>query len=80
MTIDFFTEFLGWVSILTISYLMLSTVLIISLKGMMLSIHSKLFGLDKKVIELKYFEFLSNFKVFTMIFVVLPYFSLKIMG
>lgn len=79
-TIEQLTEFFGWTSVLVIGYLILAAVIIVFFKGMIISIHSKFFNIDKTVIELKYFEFLSNFKVAAMILVVLPYLALKIMG
>lgn len=79
-TIEQLTEFLGWTSVLVIGYLLIAAVLVVVFKDMIISIHSKFFGIEKSVIELKYFEFLSNFKVVATIFVVLPYLALKIMG
>lgn len=79
-TIEQLTEFLGWTSVLVLGYLILATVIIVLFKNMIISVHSKLFNIEKSVVELKYFEFLSNFKVVAMIFVILPYLALKIMG
>lgn len=79
-TIEQLTEFFGWTSVLVIGYLILATVIIVFFKNMIVSLHCKLFNIEKTVIELKYFEFLSNFKVAAMILVVLPYLALKIMG
>lgn len=79
-TIEQLTEFLGWTSVLVLGYLILATVIIVLFKSMIISVHSKLFNIEKSVVELKYFEFLSNFKVVAMIFVILPYLALKIMG
>ncbi len=79
-TIEQLTEFLGWTSVLVIGYLVLAALIVVLFKSMIVSLHSKLFNIEKTVIELKYFEFLSNFKVVAMIFVVLPYLALKIMG
>jgi len=79
-TIEQLTEFLGWTSVLVIGYLLIAAVLVVVFKDVIISIHSKLFGIEKSVIELKYFEFLSNFKVVATIFVILPYLALKIMA
>lgn len=79
-TLSQLTTLLGWASLINIGYLLLSTFILIFMHGWITAIHSKLFRLNAKVLELKYFEFLSNFKVITMIFFVAPYFALKIMG
>jgi len=79
-TLSQLTTLLGWATLINIGYLLLSTFILIFMKGWITSVHSQLLGLNAKVLELKYFEFLSNFKVITMIFFVAPYFALKIMG
>lgn len=79
-TLSQLTTLLGWATLINIGYLLLSTFILIFMKGWIESVHSKLFGLNARVLELKYFEFLSNYKVITMIFFVAPYFALKIMG
>ena len=44
------------------------------------SIHSKIFDIDEKQLSIKSFDFLSNYKIVTLVFMVVPYTALKIMG
>jgi hypothetical protein len=74
------TEFFGWAAVVNITYLTLATLLLASMKKWVLSIHSKLFDLDQQQISSKHFDFLSNYKVATLVFTVAPYVALKIMG
>lgn len=80
MTLSQLTELLGWASILNIGYLMLSTFVLIFMKKSITSLHSKLFDLEQKDLPLSYFNFVANYKIFTLIFIVSPYLALKIMG
>jgi uncharacterized metal-binding protein len=80
MTLSQLTEFLGWASIINIAYLMLAAIVITFAKGAISSIHSKMFRLDEKELREKYYDFLSNYKIATLVFIVAPYIALKIMG
>ena len=79
-TLPQLTEFLGWVSVINIAYLMLATLFLVFTKDRISSIHIKLFGIDKQEINSKYFDFLSFYKIATLVFFVAPYIALKIIG
>ena len=74
------TELLGWAAIINIAYLILASLVIMTMKGVVSSIHKKMFKLDDKEIGALYFKFLANYKVATLVFIVAPYLALKIMG
>tara|TARA_R110002095_G_scaffold206475_1_gene190601 strand:+ start:214 stop:459 length:246 start_codon:yes stop_codon:yes gene_type:complete len=80
MTISQLTELLGWASVINIGYLLLATLILMFMNGTVSSIHSKLFGLEEKMLRTKYFDFLSHYKIMTLVFMVAPYVALKIMG
>jgi hypothetical protein len=80
MTISQLTELLGWASVINIGYLFLATIVITLMRGFASSIHSKMFNIDEKELVSKYFDFLSNYKIVTLVFMVAPYIALKIMG
>lgn len=80
MTISQLTELLGWASVINLGYLFLATLILVFMKGTISSIHSKMFDIDKKELSSKYFDFLSNYKIVTLVFMVAPYLALKIMG
>jgi hypothetical protein len=80
ITLSQLTELLGWASIINIAYLLLATIVIAFMRGAMSSIHSKMFRMDEKELDSKYFDFLSNYKIATLVFIVFPYIALKIMG
>jgi uncharacterized protein DUF6868 len=80
ITISQLTELLGWASVLNIGYLFLATIILIFMRGTVSSIHSKMLNIDEKELSSKYFCFLSNYKIVTLVFIVAPYIALKIMG
>jgi hypothetical protein len=50
------------------------------MRGTVSSIHSRMLDIDEKELSSKYFDFLSNYKIVTLVFMVAPYIALKIMG
>jgi len=80
ISISQLTEFLGWASVINIGYLFLASIMIIFMKSTMFSIHKKMFDIDEKELNSKYFDFLSTYKIVTLVFMVAPYIALKIMG
>ena len=80
ITISQLTELLGWASVINIAYLFLATLILIFMRGTISSIHSKMLDLDEKELSSKYFDFLSIYKIVTLVFIVAPYIALKIMG
>jgi hypothetical protein len=80
VTLSQLTEFLGWASIINIAYLLLATAVIAFMREPISSIHSKMFRVDGAELDSKYFDFLSNYKIATLVFIVAPYIALKIMG
>lgn len=80
ITISQLTELLGWASVINIAYLLLATFIIKFMRGTISSIHSKMLDVDEKELSAKYFDFLGNYKIATLVFMVAPYLALKIMG
>ena len=80
ITLSQLTEILGWASLINITYLVFATIVIAFIRGAISSIHGKLFRLNGKELDSKYFDFLSNYKIMTLVFIVAPYIALKIMG
>lgn len=80
MSLSQLTELLGWATVINIGYLFLATFVIAFMNNSMSSIHGKMFGLEKKDLNARYFDFLSYYKIVTLVFMVAPYISLKIMG
>ena len=78
LTISQLTELLGWAVVINVAYLSLATMVLIFWRGAISSFHSKMFDIDKRELYSKYFDFLSNYKIVTLVFIVAPYVALKI--
>ena len=77
--IDTLTTFLGWCSVINISVLVLTTIILVMMRGPISGIHSKLFGVSQANLPSTYFQYLGNYKIAIFIFNVVPYLALKAM-
>ncbi|WP_040523312.1 DUF6868 family protein [Aliiglaciecola lipolytica] len=80
MTLQQLTELLGWAALINIAYLLLATFVLMFFPNAIMSLHSKLLTVDKSKLAPMYFNFLSIYKVMTLVFIISPYLALKIMG
>ena len=80
MTIETIREFLGWCTVINVGLLMLSSILLIAVRGAASRIHGKMFNLDEKYLSQAYFQFLAQYKIAIIVFNVVPYFALRIVG
>lgn len=74
------TELLGWASAINIGFLIFATILLVTLRSSIASMHSKLFGIPEDELSNLYFNYLANYKTLSLVLVVVPYLSLKLMG
>ena len=80
MTLATLTELLGWVSVINIIILLLSTFAVIVMREAITGVHSKLFGLDEKDLGRAYFQYLAQYKIAIIVLNIAPYIALKIMA
>ncbi|RUM45901.1 MAG: hypothetical protein DSY46_01450 [Hydrogenimonas sp.] len=80
MTVDILQEFLGWCSVMTIGLLLFYSIFITLLGRKIAPIHAKLFHLGENDILRAYFQYVAKFKIFVIIFNLVPYFALVIIS
>jgi len=80
MTLSQLTELLGWATVINLGFLIFTGILLVTMKSVISSIHSKIFGIPAKDLPLMYFQYLARYKTLSFIFIVSPYIALKIMG
>lgn len=80
ITLSQLTELLGWALIINIAYLLLVTIVITFAREPISALHSNMFKLEEKELGAKYYDFLSNYKIATLVLTVVPYLALKAMG
>ena len=80
MTTEILRTFLGWCSVINIGLLMFSSIFIVTFRGVSSRIHSKMFDLDEKYLSQAYFQYLAQYKIAIIVFNIVPYFALRIIG
>lgn len=80
MTIEMMRAVLGWCSVINIGLLMFSSILLIAVRGAASRIHGKMFNLDEKYLSQAYFQYLAQYKIAIIVFNIVPYFALRIVG
>ena len=74
------TTFFGWCSIINVGYLILSALFVMLGRNWASNMHSKCYGISKEEAIKEYFRFMTNYKILTLIFSIVPYCALKIMS
>jgi hypothetical protein len=74
------TILLGWCTAINIGIFLFSTLMTTLTKSFAANLHSKLFQLDPASRPKMYFEYLGNFKILILVFNLVPYLALRIMG
>lgn len=80
MTLNGLTEFLGWMTILNIGILMFAFIMTTCCQNFAICLHQKIFKLSEETLREKYFSFMGQYKLAIIIFNLIPYIALKIMG
>jgi hypothetical protein len=80
MSIETMREFFGWCSVINIGVLFFTTVMIIALRGVVVRVHEKMFNLEEQSLSKIYLQYLAQYKIAAIVFCVVPYFTLRIMG
>ena len=78
--IETIRAFFGWSTAINFALLILSSVLLVALRGTISKIHSKMFGVSELEITSAYFQYLANFKIAIVVFSLVPYIALCIMS
>jgi len=78
-TLEVVREFFGWCSVINIGLLILTTILLILLRGFASRMHAKMFSLDQSDVLGTYFQYLGQYKIAIIVFNIVPYFALLIM-
>ncbi|MGB0257831.1 MAG: DUF6868 family protein [Coraliomargarita sp.] len=78
--LDSLRSFFGWCTVIHLVLLLLSTFFLMVARGWVIRIHSKLFGLSEAQLAEQYFRYLAMYKVGVLIFCLVPYLALVLMG
>ena len=79
MTLETLTTLFGWMTVLNIGMLAITTLFVLAGREKFAAMHANMFGLDTGEVKKAYFAYLSNFKIVVLVFCLAPYIALKLM-
>jgi hypothetical protein len=80
MDIDCIRAFFMWCTILNVALLLLSSLFCICAGDWIYRIHSKLFSISKETFNVMIYSFLALYKLLVIVFILIPYLALLIVG
>ena len=79
-SLEAITTFFGWTTVINFVLLAFSTISVVAMRGWISGIHGRMFGLDPNDVSRAYFQYMSQFKIATIVFSLTPYIALKLMA
>ncbi len=79
-SLETLTEFLGWCTAINLGVLVVAAIFVSLMRGMMVNIHGKLYGLGEAELSRQYFQYLAQYKIAIFVLNLIPYIALKIMA
>jgi len=73
-------EVLGWSTVLNLGILLVSTAVLGVAGAPIKRIHAKLFDLSEGDLSRAYFQYLAQYKIAVLVFNLVPYLALRIVG
>jgi hypothetical protein len=80
MDIQTLTTFFMWCTILNVALLLFSSLMCICAGDWVYQIHSKLFSISKETFNVAIYSFLALYKLLVIVFILIPYIALLIIG
>ncbi|MFH6954583.1 MULTISPECIES: DUF6868 family protein [Pseudoalteromonas] len=78
MSIDQITTFLGWATIANCLIVSVSMVIFLLFRSTIVSIHSQLFNVEHKALNVVYIQYFAFYKILIVFFNLVPYLTLKL--
>ena len=73
-------EILGWSTLLNIGVLLFSSLTLVIAGPPIKRIHAQMFGLSEDDLSRAYFQYLAQYKIAILVFNLIPYLALRIVG
>lgn len=78
MTQEFLTTVFGWMTVLNIGFLAITTVMLLAMQDWVAGVHARMFKMQEADVRRAYFDYLAKYKTLTLVFAVVPYLALKL--
>ena len=79
-SVETLREFLGWCSVINIGVLLLSSTMVVLMRGWIINIHARMTGMNEEELPVLYFQILGNYKMLIILLNIVPYIVLRIMS
>jgi hypothetical protein len=73
-------EVLGWSTALNLGFLIFATAVLVVAGAPIKRLHAKMFGLSEDDLSRAYFQYLAQYKIAILVFNLVPYLALRIVG
>lgn len=73
-------EVLGWSTALNLALLIFATAVLAAAGAPIKRLHAKMFGLSEGDLSRAYFQYLAQYKIAVLVFNLVPYLALRIVG
>jgi hypothetical protein len=80
MDLEQLTRLFKWMTIINMVALVLSSVLIMLLRNVMCRWHAKLFGIPEQSVAMAAYGYMGIYKMFVLVFNIVPYIALSIIA
>ena len=74
------TTFFGWTTVINFVLLVVSTIMVIAMRGSISRLHGRMFGLQSADLSRAYFQYIAQYKIAIIVFSLTPYVALKLMA
>ncbi|SLN66259.1 hypothetical protein PSA7680_03507 [Pseudoruegeria aquimaris] len=80
MTHETLQQFFGLMALLNIAYLLIATLALMLFGDRVKAIHARMTGVPQEALPAAYFTSLANYKIATIVFTLVPWLALVLMG
>jgi hypothetical protein len=79
-SIEAVTAFFGWTTVINSVLLVISSIIVIAMRGSISRMHGRMFGLETADLSRAYFQYMGQYKIALIVFSLTPYIALKLMA
>jgi hypothetical protein len=79
-SLESLAAFFGWCTVLNYGLLIFMSLIVMTMRGTMTSVHSRLFGVSEADLPRCYFQVLAHYQSLILAFCLAPYVALKLMA
>jgi hypothetical protein len=77
MTLETLTAVFGWMTVLNFGLLAISSLCLLAMRETIIKIHTRIMGMEEDDLNRAYLAWMSNHKLLTLVFCLVPYIALR---